>query len=122
MDEISPVPINLLPPATTPLSFHAWVACPLCNLDPHAIYVSLTSQLAMLQSLIVAFRVADGLHICNRTSVSLVAAMSASSLLHISFSRELALMAATKLTLVLLQNEWPEAPRDQAHDPRSPPA
>ena len=40
--------------------------------------------------------------------------------LHISFDRELTRIAAGKLTQVLLQDEWPSAPRDEAHDPEPP--
>ena len=39
--------------------------------------------------------------------------------LHICFDRELTLTATCKLTLVLLQDEWPSAQPD-AHDPEPP--
>ena len=41
-------------------------------------------------------------------------------LMHISYRKELVLTAATKLTLILLQVEWPQTLRDQAHDPQPP--
>ena len=41
--------------------------------------------------------------------------------LYIMFSRELLISLAPKLTLVLLQDEWPCNPHDQRHDPEPPP-
>ena len=41
--------------------------------------------------------------------------------LYIMFSRELLILLAPKLTLVLLQDKWPCNSHDQQHDPEPPP-
>ena len=101
MCDTSAVPWSLLPSAVTPLSFHARAECPTPNPEPSTVYVSPVSPAVIhAQSKAVTFRVSEELHI--------------------SFDRELTLTAAGKLTQVLLQDEWPSAPRDQAHDPKPP--
>ena len=101
MGDTSPVPLNLLPLAVTPLSFHAKAECPTSNPEPGTVYVSPVSPAVILaRSQAVAFRVSEELHIC--------------------FERELTLTAACKRTQVVSQDEWPSAPQDQAHDPEPP--
>ena len=96
MGNTSPVPLNFLPSAVTPLSFQAKAECPTANPKRGTVYVSPVSPAVIFaQSHAVVFRVSEELHMC--------------------FNRELALTAACKLTLVLLQGEWPSAPGDQAH-------
>ena len=91
--DTSPVPLNLLPSAITPLSFQAKEECPTSNPEPGTVYVSPVSPAVILaESQTVAFRVSEELHIC--------------------FDGELVLTVACKLTLILLQDEWPSAPQD----------
>ena len=101
MDDTSPVPLNLLPPPATPLSFLATAECPTPYPNPSTVYVSPVSPANIhAQSTAVTFRVSEELHI--------------------SLDRGLTLSAAGMLTQVLMQDEWPSAPRDQAHDPEPP--
>ena len=101
MCDTSPVPLSLLPPAVSPLSFQARAECPGSNPEPSTAYVSPVSPAVIhAQSQAVTFKVSEELHI--------------------SFDKELTLSAAGKLTQVLLQDEWPSAPRDQGHDPEPP--
>ena len=102
MDDTNPVPLNLLPPPVTPLSFHTRAEFPTPNPNPSKVYVSPVSPANIhAQSTAVTFRVSEELHI--------------------SLDRGLTLSAAGMLTQVLMPDEWPSAPRDQAHD-REPPA
>ena len=101
MDDTSPVPLNPLPPPVTPLSFHARAECPTPNPNPSTIYVSPVAPANIhAQSTAVTFTVIEELHI--------------------SLDRGLTLSAAGMLTQVLMQDEWPSAARDQAHDPEPP--
>ena len=100
-EEMNPVPLNLLAPTLNPISFHACVACPGIEHDPQAVYISTMSpQNEQIRTTMITFRAADDLYIM--------------------FSRELSLSLTPKLTLVLLQDEWPCTPHDQQHDPDPP--
>ena len=101
MCDTSPVPLSLFPSAVTPLSFQARAECPTYDPEPSTVYVSSVSPAVIHgQSHAVTFRVSEELHM--------------------SFDRELTLTTAGKLTQVLLQDEWPSAPQDQAHNPEPP--
>ena len=101
-EALNPVPLNLLPPSLNPTSFHACIACPRTEHDPRAVYISMMSpQNEQIRTSMITFRATDDLYIM--------------------FSRELLISLAPKLTLVLLQDEWPCNPHDQQHDPEPPP-
>ena len=74
MGDTSPVPLNLLPLAVSPLWFHAKAESLTSNPEPGTVYVSLVSFAVILaQSQSVAFRVSKELHICFDKELTLTA-------------------------------------------------